>query len=270
MKIAVVAPSCTLNREAADRVARLAAARGACSRVFPPQCFLSEGHFAGDDGQRLAALREVMADPSIDTLWFARGGYGSNRIAEAALADLPASARNKTYVGYSDAGFLLAGFHRTGLTVAHGPMPQDVLRDGGEAAVTRALDWMIRGDPAALEPDIQPPAVAFNLTVLSSLLGTPLEPDLAGAELLLEEVSEHHYRIDRLMFHLTASANVRSVARIRLGRVGDIPSNDPAFGSDELAIVMDWCGRAGIVFGGRADIGHDAANRVVPFGQTVS
>lgn len=270
MKIAVVAPSCTLNREAADRVARLAAARGDCSLVFHPQCFLSEGHFAGDDGHRLAALREVMADPSIDTLWFARGGYGSNRIAEAALADLPASARNKTYVGYSDAGFLLAGFHRAGLTVAHGPMPQDVLRDGGEAAVTRALDWMIRRDPAALEPDIQPPAVAFNLTVLSSLLGTPLEPDLAGAELLLEEVSEHHYRIDRLMFHLTASANVRSVARIRLGRVGDIPSNDPAFGSDELAIVMDWCGRAGIVFGGRADIGHDAANRIVPFGQTVS
>ena len=267
MKIAVVAPSCTLKREAAERVTAIAAGRGDCELLIHPQCFLSDGHFAGADAQRLAALREVMADSQIDGVWFARGGYGSNRIAEAALADLPGAARSKLYMGYSDAGFLLAGFHRAGLAVAHGPMPQDVLRNGGEAAIGRALDWLVRRDAGALEPDIQTPAFAFNLTVLSSLLGTPLEPDLSGSDLLLEEVSEQHYRIDRTMFHLTASPNVRSVARLRLGRVGDIPANDPAFGRDELAIVTDWCERAGIAFGGRADIGHDAANRVVPFGQ---
>ncbi|WP_309661108.1 LD-carboxypeptidase [Sphingomonas sp.] len=266
MKIAVVAPSCTLKREAADAVAALATGRGDCKLVIHPQCFLSDGHFAGNDAERLAALREVMADASFDAVWFARGGYGSNRIAEAALADLPAAARSKTYMGYSDAGFLLAGLHKAGLDAAWGPMPQDVLRDGGAAAVTRALDWLVRRDPSALEPQLHAPAFAFNLTVLSCLLGTPLEPDLKGADLLIEEVSEHHYRIDRLMFHVTASANVRGAARIRLGRVADVPGNDPDFGHDEAAIVADWCGRSGIVFGGRADIGHDAANRVVPFG----
>ena len=56
-------------------------------------------------------------------------------------------------------------------------------------------------------------------------------------ELLLEEVSEHHYRIDRTMFHVTASPNVRRVARLRLGRVGHIPANDPDFGRDELAVL---------------------------------
>ena len=94
------------------------------------------------DAARLAALREVMADPSVDAIWFARGGYGSNRIAEAALADLPEAARAKLYMGYSDAGFLLAGFHKAGLDVAWGPMPQDVLRDGGDTAVTaRSTGW---------------------------------------------------------------------------------------------------------------------------------
>ena len=266
MRIAVVAPSCTLKREAAEQVTELAASRGDCELVIHPQCFLSDGHFAGSDAERLAALREVMADPSIDALWFARGGYGSNRIAQAALVDLPATSRSKTYMGYSDSGFLLAGLHKAGLDAAWGPMPQDILRDGGEAAVTRALDWLLRRDPSTLEPDLQSPAFAFNLTVLSCLLGTPLEPDLKGADLLIEEVSEHHYRIDRLMFHVTASANVRSAARIRLGRVADVPGNDPEFGHDELRIVEDWCARSGIAFGGRADIGHDAANRVVPFG----
>jgi muramoyltetrapeptide carboxypeptidase len=266
MRIAVVAPSCTLRREAAERVQAMAAARGDCELVIHPQCFLSDGHFAGSDEARLAALREVTADPAIDGIWFARGGYGSNRIAEAAAAEVSDAARRKLYLGYSDAGFLHAGFHKAGLAVAWGPMPQDVLRDGGETAIGRALDWLVRRDASAVEPDLAAPAMAFNLTVLSNLLGTPLEPDLTGVDLLVEEVSEQLYRIDRTMFHVSSSANVRSVARLRLGRVADILQNDPEFGRDEAAIVEEWCRRSGIPFGGRADIGHDAGNKVVPFG----
>lgn len=267
MRIAVVAPSNRLSREAAKRVEAIAAARGDCALSIHPQCFLSHGHFAGSDEQRLEALREVMADPDIDAIWFARGGYGSNRIAEAAARDLPDAAKAKLFMGYSDTGFLLAALHKAGLTVAHGPMPQDAVRDGGEGAVKRALGWLVARDSASLEPGLRPPAMAFNLTVLSKLLGTVLEPDLSGVELLIEEVSEQHYRIDRLMFHVTASANVRSIARLRLGRASDIPANDPHFGADEESIVAHWCERAGIPLGPRADIGHDAANKVVPFGR---
>ena len=266
MRIAVVAPSCPLKPEAAERVQAIAAGRGDCELFIHPQCFLSDGHFAGSDEARLAALREVMADSSVDALWFARGGYGSNRIAEAAARDLPPSARDKIFVGYSDSGFLQAAFHKAGLRVSWGPMPQDVLREGGEAAVGRALDWIVRRDRSTLEPGLEAPAMAFNLTVLATLLGTVLEPDLTGVDLLIEDVSEHHYRIDRTMFHVASSANVRSVARLRLGRVGDIPANDPDFGRDECEIVEEWCRRSGIAYGGRADIGHDAGNKVVPFG----
>ena len=92
-----------------------------------------------------------------------------------------------------------------------------------------------------------------------------LEPDFSGVDLLIEDVGEHHYRIDRTMFHVTGSPNVRKAARLRLGRVGDIPFNDPDFGRDEVAIVEEWCARSGIAYGGRADIGHDVRNRVVPF-----
>lgn len=270
MRIAVVAPSNALKREVPKRVEPIVRARGDCEVVFHPQCFLSNGHFAGSDSDRLGALREVMGDPGVDAIWFARGGYGSNRIAETAVKDLPASARSKLFMGYSDTGFLLAAFHKAGLEVAHGPMPQDVLRDGGDSAVGRALDWLVRRDAAALEPRLQPPAMAFNLTVLSKLLGTVLEPDFTDVELLIEEVSEHHYRIDRLMFHITANPNIRRLSRMRLGRASDIPENDPAFGHDEAAIVAHWCERAGIEMGDPADIGHDSSNKVVPFGRTMS
>src|ERR1700749_1718302 len=104
MRIAVVAPSCPLKTAAADQVRAIVGARGDCELTIHPQCFMSEGHFAGPDEARLAALREVMADPSVDAIWFARGGYGSNRIAVAALADLPDAARGKLYMGYNDAG----------------------------------------------------------------------------------------------------------------------------------------------------------------------
>jgi len=265
MRIAVVAPSCRLTEEAAEAVQAIVARRGDCELAIHPQCFLSDGHFAGPDEARLSALREAMADAAVDAVWFARGGYGSNRIAEAALADLPQEALGKTYLGYSDAGFLLAGFHKAGLEVAWGPMPQDTVRPGGEVAVNRALDWLVRRDPASLEPGLDGAAMAFNLTVLSNLLGTPLEPDFSGVDLLIEDVGEHLYRIDRSMFHVTASMAIRKVRSIRLGRVTDVLANDPDFASDEASIVEQWCSRAGIAYRGRADIGHDSANRVVPF-----
>ena len=265
MRIVVVAPSCALDHGAARRVEELASKRGDCELVIDPQCFLSDGHFAGSDDHRLRALRDAMADPRVDALWFARGGYGSNRIAEAAAIDLPQAARSKQYMGYSDSGFLHSAFDKAGLRSVWGPMPQDVLRDGGEAAVSRALDWLAAGSADALEAGLDGPAMAYNLTVLSNLLGTPLEPDLSGMDLLLEDVGEHHYRLDRTMFHLTASDNVRSVRQIRLGRVSDIPANNPEFGAEDEEIVAYWCGRSGIAFGGSADIGHDSGNKVVPF-----
>lgn len=267
MRIAVVAPSCSLRPEAAEAVGAIVASRGDAELVIHPQCFFSDGHFAGPDDARLEALREAMADDSIDAIWFARGGYGSNRIAEAAVQNIPAAARSKTYLGYSDAGFLLAAFYKEGLNVAHGPMVQDVARNGGEAAIHRALDWLVKRDETSLEPglDSDRPAMAFNLTVLSHLIGTAIEPDFTGAELLIEDVAEHEYRIDRTMFHVTGSDAIRRVAGIRLGRISEIPDNEPAFGHDAESIVQNWCERAGIAFLGHADIGHDAANRVVPF-----
>ena len=270
MRIAVVAPSSRFSEKAADRVRALAAADfPEAEMVFHPQCFLADNHFAGSDKDRTDALVEVANDPAIDAVWFARGGYGACRIAEPALARMGPSARNKTYLGYSDGGYLLAALYRAGFpSLAHGPMPQDIMRDGGESAVARALAWLTRRSPDSLEPglDAGRAHAAFNITVLGLLLGTALEPDLADHLLLIEEVSEHMYRTDRAMFHLTGNSAIRKVAGIRLGRCNDIIENDPDFGQSEEEVVRYWCGRAGIPFLGRADIGHDSANHIVPFG----
>jgi muramoyltetrapeptide carboxypeptidase len=270
MRIGIVAPSTPIPAATAERVTAIAAEDFPGVEIFfHPQCFLNHRHFAGDDPIRAEAFLQVANDPGFDALWFARGGYGSCRIAEQVLAGLAPAARAKAYLGYSDAGYMLAGLYRAGLaSVAHGPMAADVRRDGGEAAVRRALSWLVRRDETALEPSLgEAPAAAFNITVFSQLLGTPLEPDLAGHVLMLEDVSEHMYRTDRSLFHITGNARVRDVAGIRLGRCTEVPANDPDFGASEEEVFLYWCERAGIPYLGRADVGHDSDNKVVPFGR---
>ena len=176
----------------------------------------------------------------------------------------------KTYLGYSDAGSILAALYKAGFPhLAHGPMASDVNRRTGPETVQRSIDWLVKGKTSGIEPSLAAdprPAVAFNLTIIDQLVGTAIEPDLAGHVLMLEEVSEAAYRIDRMMFHLTGQASIRRVAGIRLGRVSDITPNDPDFGMTPEEIVRYWCARSGIPWLGAADIGHDGDNKVVPFG----
>lgn len=265
VRIAICAPGKRLKRDRADMVEALVAGRDDVSLHFHEQCFAEDGHFAGDDGVRLRALVDCANDPAFDAVWFAMGGYGSNRIAAQAIAQMNAAARAKSYLGYSDTGFLLGALYRDGIgRVAHGPLAGDIRREGGERAVERALDWL-KGHVSGLEPGLdERPAVAFNLTTLAMLVGTDLAPDLGGHVVLIEEVAEHLYAVDRMLVHVTQ--HLKGIAGLRLGRISDVPENDRPFGTDEVAIVEDWCARSGIPYLGRADIGHDAANKIVPFG----
>ena len=265
VRIAICAPGKRLKRDRADMVEALVAGRDDVSLHFHEQCFAENGHFAGDDGVRLRALVDCANDPAFDAVWFAMGGYGSNRIAAQAIAQMNAAARAKSYLGYSDTGFLLGALYRDGIgRVAHGPLAGDIRREGGERAIERALDWL-KGHVSGLEPGLdERPTVAFNLTTLAMLVGTDLAPDLGGHVVLIEEVAEHLYAVDRMLFHVTQ--HLKGIAGLRLGRISDVPENDRPFGTDEVAIVEDWCARSGIPYLGRADIGHDAANKIVPFG----
>lgn len=270
-RIGLVAPGTRMSRDLAQKAEELAAKvyGGRVELRFHPQCFRQAGHFAGEDHERIEALVEVANDPDLDAVWFARGGYGACRVAEYAIPRLNDVARRKAWLGYSDAGFLLAGLHREGFKrLAHGPMPVDLVREDGEKAFLRGLAWLVDGASSSLEHGVTPghPNLAFNLTILSQLLGTSLEPDFAGRMLLLEDVGEYMYRIDRYFYHVTSNAAVRRCAGIRLGRCSAVPKNDPDFELNEEQVARFWCEGSGIPYLGRADIGHDSDNRVVPFG----
>lgn len=242
--------------------------QGEVELVMHPSLYEAHGHFGGDDATRAQALIDYANDPSLDAIWFARGGYGACRIVEAVIPHLNDHARAKRYLGYSDTGTLLAALYKAGIgTVAHGPMAADGSRNDDTGL--RAVNWLRTGDITSLEPSLLSdprPAVAFNLTILDQLVGTAVEPDLTGHIIMLEEVSEAMYRIDRMMFHLTGQTSIRRCAGIRMGRASNITENDPDFGMTAEEVARHWCARAGIPYLGSADIGHDPANRIVPFG----
>ena len=109
-RIAVCAPATAITREHADVVSALVADEFPQHSIhFHEQCFFEAGHFAGSDQERLDALLSLANDPHYDVVWFAKGGYGSNRIAEQAITQMNEAAQQKTFIGFSDTGYLLGG-----------------------------------------------------------------------------------------------------------------------------------------------------------------
>lgn len=268
-EIALVCPGGSISRDLADKLGEITARHCGDDAAlrFHPQCFAQCGHFAGDDALRSAAFLEVANDPAIDAVWFARGGYGAGRLEDALYADLNDAARAKTYFGYSDNGVILARLHALGVgRPVHGPIATDLTREGGDAAIKRALDYLVYDKQGGVEAKAgETPSVAFNITVLAHVIGLDWAPDLAGAVVLLEDVGEYLYRIDRAMQAVVMNPKMRHAAGLRLGRVSDIPENDRPFGASAEEIARHWCAQAGVPYLGRADIGHDGANKIVPF-----
>ena len=83
---------------------------------------------------------------------------------------------------------------------------------------------------------------------------------------MIEEVSEPLYRIDRMLFQLAHATQLKGISGVRLGRVVDVIPNDPPFAETVQQTIERWCREMSVPFLGAADIGHDADNKVVPFG----
>lgn len=184
------------------------------------------GHLAGSDGQRLADLNAAIADPDVRVVWVTRGGFGLTRMLDR--VDWRALAADPTViVGFSDVSALLvAAWRRLGLVSIHGPFV------GRLAAQPTSVREQVRGMlfgsggaeplmgvplPGAPRGAVRAPLIGGNLTVLAALAGTPDQVDAGGCILLLEEVGEAPYRVDRLLTQLRSSGTFDGVAGVVVG-----------------------------------------------------
>jgi muramoyltetrapeptide carboxypeptidase len=234
------------------------------------------GYLAAPDGDRAEALEAAISDPSIRGILCVRGGYGCLRLLPR--LDWARARRHPTLlVGYSDVTALhLAYYARAGWTGLSGPVVTEwASLDDRTIAPYRALaegDTPLLGDGelASLRPGTAAgPLLGGNLSVLTRLLGTPYAPDWTGAILVLEDVAESPYRIDRMLAHLQHAGVLDAVAGVVLGRFR-LPASTPDRPSLSLeAVVADYFGTRDYPVATNLPYGHQLPRCSLPIGAAV-
>jgi muramoyltetrapeptide carboxypeptidase len=236
--------------------------------------FARQGFLAGEDAQRLQALNAAIDDPECRAIFPARGGYGLLRILPSIDRDALRS-QPKPIVGFSDLTALLAVCARAGVAAIHGPMISqlgDLQSDDRDALFALLEDPRPRTLLTGLEELVpgraRGPLLGGNLEVLTRLLGTPFQPDLAGAILFLEEVGELPYRVDRLLTHLELAGVLASVAGVVIGDFTDCDEVEEGVVQPPTArdVLGERLGRLAIPVALGGAFGHGPRNAPLPYG----
>jgi muramoyltetrapeptide carboxypeptidase len=230
------------------------------------------GYLAGTDAERLADLNEFAADDSIDAIWCIRGGYGAMRLLDE--LDFDAWRRRpKTLIGYSDITALHAALGRHAeLVTFHGPTAREPLTSFSAASLRAAVVDGINScgtatDAVALHCGQARGVLAGgNLALLSSLAGTQYAPSLNGAILVLEDVNEPVYRIDRMLTQLHLSGMLNGVAGIALGQFTDIPDDPQAADRPLTTVWRELAERCGVPCLLGIPVGHINDQWTLPLG----
>jgi muramoyltetrapeptide carboxypeptidase len=271
--IGVVAPAAAIERERLER--GVAAIENLGFRVKVSSHALDRaGILAGEDSVRASELSAFFADPAIDAIFAARGGYGCGRLLP--LLDFAGIARTpKVFLGFSDASFLLnAMVGRAGMVCFHGPM---VAMDFARRLTPTSQEHLSRLLSGELRSFELPARAAFRdgvaegevvggcLSMVAGALGTPYAPPFDGSLLFLEDTGEKAYRIDRMLVHLAQAGALERCAGVVFGAMRP-PSGDEAEYRMIEQCVADWAESLDCPVLWGVEAGHGSANFTIPFG----
>lgn len=243
------------------------------------------GYLAGSDSDRAADVNAMFADPEVKAVFAVRGGWGCARILP--LLDFTKIRANpKLLIGFSDITALhLAFAARAGFTTIHGPNASaswsraswDAFRAVAFDAATPTF-----ANPVGTEDRLVQRVgrirtfgggkasgrlLGGNLTVLSTLMGTPWMPDFDGAILFLEDVDEAEYRIDRMLTQLSLAGVLKKVAGVVFGQCTGCRNPSPSFGGFTLSeVLQQHLEPLGIPAFQGAQFGHVANQISLPVG----
>ena len=272
-RVAVVAPAGPVPAGALARGLELLGQRYRI--VTFDTLYARHGYLAGEDAARAEALNRAFRDPDVRAIFCARGGYGAMRI----LGDLDGAAMAadpKPVIGFSDVTALLHWVIAQGVVPFHGPVVTqlETLQASDIAHLFRVLENP-RYEPVlqgrtlcGAESRVQGPLLGGNLAMLGALAGTRWAPSLEGAVLLLEEIAEPPYRVDRLLTTLRLQAGGQSaqgVAGVALGTFQDCVPRDGR-GPSALEVVVERLGGTGCPVVCGLAVGHNGRNLAVPLG----
>ncbi len=265
----IAAPGFAVDREKLE-IGEAAIQQAGFETYRRDDIFDREGYFAGTDDRRAAELMQLVADPRIDAIICARGGYGCDRIVPA-LDALAVRSAAKPLVGFSDVtALLLWQRRRAGLIGFHGPMlEQDVdplawahlfsmLTGRVQIPVAMSGQGICRGRATGR-------IVGGSLTILAASIGSSWEVQTRDSILLIEDVGERPYRIDRMLGQLRAAGKFDRLAGVGVGAFEDCL--DAKYPDASVGAVIDDCFRPlGVPVVTGLAFGHLDSNFAWPMG----
>lgn len=270
-RVALVSPSGPL-RDVGELVRAEANARMfGWETIIGPHAMHRDGYFAGRDEERSADLAAAIADPTIDAIWCLRGGYGATRLLPQIDVDA-VRARPKALIGYSDITALHAVWRRAGLVSFHGPTARGQFTPFTLDSFRRAI---VSGEDSAgpcptatvLRDGIATGQLAGgNLALIASLCGTPWAFDFAGAIVVLEDINEATYRVDRMLTQLRQAGAFDGCVGIAFGHCTNC-SEHADDGSRTLeSVVSDLADALGVPTLLGIPVGHVDDQWTLPLG----
>ena len=270
-RVALVSPSGPLRGSHELEHAMVNAHEMGWEPVVGPHAGARDGYFAGPDDVRIADLLDALSDPDVDGIWCLRGGYGAARL----LPSLPLQTLRehpKALIGYSDITVLHAAWQHAGLASFHGPTARATITDFSRQSFVRTIVDGADGTGA------MPAATTLrggratgrlaggNLALVASLCGTPWAIDFRGAIVVLEDINEATYRIDRMLTQLRLAGSFDGCAGFLFGQFTDCTTE-----SDDGARSMDSVARECADFFGvpavlGAPFGHVEDQWTLPLG----
>ncbi len=217
--------------------------------IIPKGLYAREGQLAGSDKHRASLLQGLLDDPEVKAIFCCRGGYGTVRIIDR--MDFTRFAEHpKWIVGYSDVTVLHSHIHNTlGIPTLHATMPINM--HGEETPATRTMHDFLFGknrdivdyewEPSAMNRKgvVSAPVVGGNLSILYSLCGSCSQFDTRGKILLIEDLDEYLYHIDRMMLNLKRCGMLDGLAGLLVGSLTDMHDNTVPFGRTAEQIIAD-------------------------------
>ncbi len=221
--VMLAAPARHVTKAQVDAATQAIEAAG-FTAVTPEGLLAQQGQFGGSDAHRARVMNQGFESRKIKAIWMMRGGYGCARILpllnQQAFSDAPT-----WMVGFSDATALHAWANRLGVMTLHAPVANTFssCSDREKQAFWRSLTASHAGGKGSL-------VVGGNLSVLYSLMGTPYFPNLKGNWLLIEDLDEYLYHMDRMMLAFRLAGILDEVKGVLVGSFTQLHDNTIASG----------------------------------------
>jgi len=260
--VAVVAPAGPFDRQIFERGLAILASR--YTPLVSPAVYEKDRYLAGNDAARAADLQQAFSGEA-KAVFAARGGYGAMRLLTRI------TLRPKPLIGFSDITALHAMAQVAGFRSLHAPVITQLGTQSPEIArrLFSALEHPGAPEPLQARQTLtagvaEGPLLGGNLSTLTRLLGTPFMPSFRGALLLLEDVGERPYRLDRMWTHLALAGVFTDLAGIVLGDFTGCEEKDANYSSAD--VLQELALQAGVPCASGFAIGHGEVNTPVVLG----